>query len=156
MGLFAGRQIAIVGAGSADERLAAIAGKAGELIARDGGVLVCGGLGGVMEAAAKGASSAWGVVIGILPGEDLTEGNAFLTARVATGMGHGRNSLVVRSAHGVIAVGGGYGTLSEIALALKMTIPVVGVRSWEIEGVHGAQTPEEAVDILSRLLPKRG
>ena len=108
-------------------------------------VLVCGGLGGVMEAACRGASEAGGVSIGILPGSDRGAANRFVEVAIPTGLGEARNAFVVRSADAVVAVGGGYGTLSEIAFALKAGKPVIGLGSWEIEGVRAAESPEQAV-----------
>jgi uncharacterized protein (TIGR00725 family) len=108
-------------------------------------VLVCGGLGGAMEAACRGAKQAGGATVGLLPGADRAEANPYVDVPLPTGLGEGRNLLVVRAADVVIAVGGGYGTLSEIALALRHGKPVVGIGSWEIEGVVPADTPEAAV-----------
>jgi uncharacterized protein (TIGR00725 family) len=108
-------------------------------------VLVCGGLGGAMEAACQGAKQAGGATVGLLPGPDRAEANPYVDVALPTGLGEGRNLLVVRAADVVIAVGGGYGTLSEIALALRHGKPVVGIGSWEIEGVLPADTPEAAV-----------
>jgi uncharacterized protein (TIGR00725 family) len=116
----------------------------GEL-ARAGAVLVCGGLGGVMEAACRGAHEAGGRTVGILPGADRAAANRFVDVAIPTGLGEARNALVVRSADALVAVGGGYGTLSEIALALKAGKPVVGLNSWDIEGIDGAATPQQAV-----------
>jgi uncharacterized protein (TIGR00725 family) len=104
----------------------------GRLLAEGGAILVCGGLGGVMEAACRGARSAGGLTLGILPGRDRREANRYVEVAVATGLGEARNALVVRSADAVVAVGGAYGTLSEIALALKGGTPVVGLGTWEL------------------------
>jgi uncharacterized protein (TIGR00725 family) len=104
----------------------------GRLVAAGGAILVCGGLGGVMEAACRGARSAGGLTLGILPGRDRREANRYVEVAVATGLGEARNALVVRSADAVVAVGGAYGTLSEIALALKGGTPVVGLGTWEL------------------------
>jgi uncharacterized protein (TIGR00725 family) len=106
--------------------------EAGRLLAEGGAILVCGGLGGVMEAACRGARSAGGLTLGILPGRDRREANRYVEVGVATGLGEARNALVVRSADAVVAVGGAYGTLSEIALALKGGTPVVGLGTWEL------------------------
>jgi uncharacterized protein (TIGR00725 family) len=108
-------------------------------------VLVCGGLGGAMEAACRGAKAAGGTTVGILPGSDRAAANPFVDVAVPTGLGQGRNLVVVHAADAVVAVGGGYGTLSEIALALRHGKPVVGLGSWEIEGVLVAASAEEAV-----------
>jgi uncharacterized protein (TIGR00725 family) len=108
-------------------------------------VLVCGGLGGVMEAACRGAKEAGGTTVGILPGIDRGEANRFVDIAIATGLGEARNALIVRAVDALVAVGGEYGTLSEIALALKGGTPVIGFGSWDIEGVVRARTPAEAV-----------
>jgi uncharacterized protein (TIGR00725 family) len=107
---------------------------------------VCGGLGGVMEAACRGARGEDGVAVGILPGLDRRAANRHVSVAVATGLGEARNALVVRAADALIAVGGAYGTLSEIALALKAGKPVIGLGTWEIEGVERAEGPEAAVE----------
>jgi uncharacterized protein (TIGR00725 family) len=139
--------VAVVGPGqaSADEVEAAHA--VGEGLARGGAVVVCGGLGGVMEAACRGAREAGGATVGLLPGLDRRDANPFVDVAIPTGMGEARNALVVRAADALVAVGGGYGTLSEIGLALKAGKPVVAVRSWEIEGVHAAASPAAAVEL---------
>jgi uncharacterized protein (TIGR00725 family) len=111
-------------------------------------VLVCGGLGGVMEAACRGAKDGGGTTVGILPGTDRGEANEFVDVAIPTGLGEARNALVVRAADALIAVGGGYGTLSEIALALKAGKRVVGLGSWGIEGVERVDTPEAAVEAV--------
>ena len=122
----------------------------GRLLAREGAVLVCGGLGGVMEAASRGAKEAGGLTIGILPGRDPAEANPSIDIPFATGLGYTRNSLVVMNADAVIAVDGEYGTLSEIAFSLIYGKKVVGLGSWDIKGVIPAATPEDAVN---RILP---
>ena len=118
----------------------------GRLVAGRGGIVLCGGLDGVMEAAARGASEAGGTSIGILPDEDRGQANEYLTFSVATGAGQARNLAVVCSGDVVVAVGGEYGTLSEIGLALKVGRPVISLGSWDL-GKHGivASSPEEAV-----------
>lgn len=110
--------------------------------------MVCGGLGGVMEAACRGATKAGGLTVGILPGTDRAAANAFVDVAVPTGLGEARNALVVRAADALIAVGVGYGTLSEIALALKAGKRVVGLDSWDIEGMLAAADPQAAVAAL--------
>ncbi len=116
-------------------------------------MLVCGGLGGVMEAASRGAKGAGGTTVGMLPGSDRRAANRFIDVAIATGLGEVRNALVVRSADALVAVGGGFGTLSEIALALRAGTPVVGLGTWElgrggerVEGILPAATPAEAVE----------
>jgi hypothetical protein len=108
-------------------------------------VVVTGGGGGVMAAASRGAAGAGGMVIGILPGDDRSAANEWVTVAVATGLGELRNGLVVRAADAVLAVGGAYGTLSEIALARVRGLPVVGLDSWAVEGVEVADSPDSAV-----------
>jgi uncharacterized protein (TIGR00725 family) len=117
----------------------------GRLAAERGAVVVCGGLGGAMEAACRGAKQAGGTTLGILPGADRSAANPYVDFALPTGLGEARNALVVRAADVVIAVGGGYGTLSEIALALKAGKRVIGLDSWAIEGVSVAGDPEAAV-----------
>ena len=124
--------IAVVGPGrdaAADELTDAE--QAGAAIAEAGAVLVCGGLGGVMEAACRGARSRAGVTVGILPGTDRADANGWVEVALPTGLGEARNALVVRAADALVAIGGGWGTLSEIALALRTGVPVIGVRTWE-------------------------
>jgi uncharacterized protein (TIGR00725 family) len=113
-----------------------------------GAVVVCGGLGGAMEAACRGAKAAGGATVGILPGSDRRQANPFVDVALATGLGEARNALVVRVADALVAIGGGHGTLSEIALALKAGKRVVGLRTWEIEGVERAASPEQAVEAV--------
>jgi len=137
--------VAVVGPGEAEKRHAAAAEEVGRLIAEGGALLVCGGLGGVMEAACRGARAAGGTTVGLLPGVDRSEANRHVAVAVPTGLGEARNALVVRAADAVIAIGGGYGTLSEIALALRAGKPVIGLDTWEIEGVAPADGPEAAV-----------
>ena len=119
--------IAVIGGGNCTAEESAVAEETGRLLAERGAVLVCGGLSGVMEAAAKGASANGGVTVGILPGADPAEANAYITVPLATGLGEMRNFLIVRTAQALIAIGGGVGTLSEIALAQRIGKPVVGL-----------------------------
>jgi uncharacterized protein (TIGR00725 family) len=122
-----------------------------ELAAR-GTVVVCGGLGGAMEAACRGAKEAGGTTVGLLPGLDRRDANPYVDVAVPTGLGEARNALVVRAADALVAVGGGYGTLSEIGLALRTGKRVVGLGTWEIEGIEPVSSPEEAVEtVLGRL-----
>jgi uncharacterized protein (TIGR00725 family) len=135
-----------VGAGgSVAGDVAADAEAVGAGLARRGAVVVCGGLGGVMEAACRGARAEGGLTLGILPGAERAAANPWVSVAVATGLGELRNGLVVRSADAVIAIAGGYGTLSEIALALKAGVRVIGLRSWEIDGVLAADDAAAAV-----------
>ena len=119
----------------------------GRLLGERGAVLVCGGLGGVMEAAARGARAAGGLTVGILPGADVREANPSIDIPVATGLGYTRNSLVVMNADAVIAVDGEYGTLSEIAYGLIYGKKVIGLGTWEVKGVVPARDPGEAVKL---------
>jgi uncharacterized protein (TIGR00725 family) len=125
------------GAGATEEQCEA-AEEAGAAVAAAGGVLVCGGLGGVMEAACRGAKSMRGMTVGVLPGTDREDANGWVDIALPTGLGEMRNALIVRASQAVVAIGGGYGTLSEIALALKAGKPVVGVGTWEIAPEGGA------------------
>jgi uncharacterized protein (TIGR00725 family) len=139
-------QIGVCGAAAADGELYEKAYAVGRLIALRGWAVVCGGLGGVMEAASKGASDAGGVVIGIIPGYESNAANPHVTYTVATGMGHARNVIIAASADAVISVGGGYGTLSEIALATKLGRPVVALDPpANVAGIITAASPEDAV-----------
>jgi uncharacterized protein (TIGR00725 family) len=137
--------VAVVGPGDATADQERVAEAVGRGLAERGAVVVCGGLGGVMAAACRGARSANGRTVGILPGSDRSEANPWVELVIASGLGELRNGLIVRSADAVIAVGGGHGTLSEIALALKAGLPVLGLGSWEIEGVEPVTTPADAV-----------
>jgi uncharacterized protein (TIGR00725 family) len=124
--------VAVVGGGEPDAEAAGVAEEVGRLLARAGAVVVCGGLGGVMEAACRGAKSEGGTTVGILPGLDRTDANPYVDVAVATGLGEARNTLVVRAADVLIAVAGEFGTLSEIAFALRTGTPVVGLATWEL------------------------
>ena len=126
--------------------------EAGRLLAEAGAVIVCGGMGGAMEAACRGAKAAGGTTVGILPGSRRDDANAFVDVAIPTGLGEARNALVVRAADALLAVGGAYGTLSEVALALRAGTPVVGLGTWELarggvpdEGIERADSPAEAV-----------
>ncbi len=148
-----GSYVSVVGSGTATGELYEEAREVGQLVAARGGTVVCGGRSGVMEAAARGATEAGGVAIGILPDEDREQGNEFLSYSIATGTGHARNLAVVCSGDVVISVGGGYGTLSEMGLALKVGRPVVALESWDLgEHVSVASSPEEAVAAAFGLL----
>jgi uncharacterized protein (TIGR00725 family) len=144
--------VAVIGPGEASPAELHAAEEIGAGLAGAGAVVVTGGLGGVMEAACRGARSRRGRTLGILPGEDRDAANGWVDVAVATGMGELRNGLVVRAVDAVVAVGGGHGTLSEIALALKLGRPVVGLGTWEVHGVEHVSTPEEALDLIAGLL----
>jgi uncharacterized protein (TIGR00725 family) len=105
----------------------------GRGIAEHNAVLICGGLTGVMEHAARGAKAAGGLTIGLLPGEDPDDANAYIDIAIATGLGHARNAILARTADGVVALGGGLGTLSEIALALRNGLPTIGIKTWRFD-----------------------
>ena len=139
--------VAVVGSGTATGKLYELAREVGQLIAERDGIVVCGGLSGVMEAAARGATETGGTAIGILPDEDRRRENSFLSYSVATGVGQARNLAVVCSADVTIAVGGEYGTLSEIGLARKVGRPVVVLEGWDLgEHVVASSSPEEVVE----------
>jgi uncharacterized protein (TIGR00725 family) len=144
--------IAVIGGRRTEKALFSEAEEAGRLIARRGATLVCGGLGGVMEAASKGAKLEGGLTVGILPQNDSKEVNQYIDLPVATGLGIGRNVIIVRTADALIAVGGNYGTLSEIAFALQMGKPVVGIKTWDIKGVIHAENAVDAVNKVFELL----
>jgi len=138
--------ISVIGAGSCDKKTYVLAQDVGRLVAQSGGILITGGLGGVMEAASKGANEAGGIVIGILPGFSKSDANSYVTIPITTGLSHARNVIVVRSADAVIAVAGEYGTLSEIAIALKLGKPVIGINTWQdIEGIVKVDNADDAV-----------
>ena len=146
------RQVAVIGEGVCSSRTAAAAERVGRAIAIAGAVLFTGGRGGVMEAASRGAAKAGGTVVGVLPGFDRGGANRWVQIPVVTGMDQARNVILVRSCDAVIAVGGMYGTLSEIAMALKLGIPVIGLRTWRLRQPDGrrvpivvARSPEDAV-----------
>src|SRR5215831_11916225 len=137
--------VAVCGASDPDSRQRELAREVGRRLAEAGAVVLCGGLGGVMEAASEGVAAAGGTIVGILPGDDRTAGNPHLTVAIATGLGEARNAVLTSAADAVIAIGGGWGTLSEIALARKRDRPVVALASWELEGVPVAVSAEAAV-----------
>ncbi len=141
-----GSVIAVIGGRRAGKALLMMAEEVGRLIARRGAVLLCGGLGGIMEAAARGAKSYGGLTLGILPQDDRRHANPHIDVAVATGLGMGRNVIIARTADAVVAIGGQYGTLSEIAFSLQMKKTVVGLHTWDVEGVLSAETPAEAVE----------
>lgn len=155
--------IAVCGAQDPPPKIVAIAEAVGAEVARAGAVLVCGGLEGVMEAACRGAAREGGLTIGILPGMDTREANQWVAIPIATGIGHARNLAVVATSDAVIAVDGEFGTLSEIAFALRIGRPVVGLATWRLEPgehnsyldegptVHPAADAPEAVNLAIRL-----
>jgi uncharacterized protein (TIGR00725 family) len=143
--------VAVIGPGDASDEEASRAEAVGRLLGEAGAVVVCGGLGGVMEAASRGAAGAGGTVVGLLPGSDRDAANPHVTVAITTGLGEMRNPLVVRAADAVVAVGGAYGTLSEIAFALRSGKPVVGLGTWTLDDVVDAPDPEAAVALALEL-----
>ncbi len=150
--------IAVIGGSQPSPEESRLAEEIGKELARQGAILVCGGLGGVMEAACRGASSEGGVTIGILPGDSSQAANPYVQIPIVTGMGYARNIPIVKSAQAVIAVDGSYGTLSEIAHALQGGIPVIGLNTWALSrngqpdnSIIPAQNPTEAVDKALKL-----
>ncbi len=147
------RRIAIIGTGIADEETQNLAYEIGFLLGKEGALIYTGGLGGVMESACRGALSAGALTIGILPGNKAEEANPYVLIPIITDMGQARNVILVRSAEVVVSIGGGYGTLSEIALALKMWRPVIGINTWkDIPGVHYVKTPQEVLNKVLEIL----
>jgi len=145
--------IGVIGSGQCDSEMAEIAYKVGKNVAQKGAILICGGLGGVMEAACKGAKDAGGLTVGILPSKTRKYANPFVDVVIPTGMAEARNALVVGASDVIIAIGGEFGTLSEIGLALKMGKPIVGIDTWEFskkgklaETIILAKSPVEAVE----------
>ena len=138
--------VAVIGASEATEADLADAEQVGRLLAEAGAIVVCGGRGGVMAAASKGAAAAGGTVVGMLPGEGRSDANEWVTVSLPTGMGELRNGLIVRAAEAMIAIGGSFGTLSEIALGLRADLRVYGLHTWEIDGIEPVATPAVAVE----------
>lgn len=146
--------VAVVGPGEASANQAETAEAVGRGLAEAGAIVICGGLGGVMAAACRGAKGAGGLTVGVLPGSDRGAANEWVAIALATGLGELRNGLVVRAADVVIAVGGAYGTLSEVALALKTGVPVLGIETWSIEGIERVPDAEAAVRRALLLAPR--
>ena len=142
--------VAVVGPGEASAGELAVAEELGALLADRGATVVCGGLGGVMEAACRGAKSRRGRTVGLLPGLDRSAANGWVDVAIATGLGELRNGLIVRTSDAVVAVGGGAGTLSEIGFALKAGRPVVGIGTFEVDGVVQVASAAEAVSLAVR------
>ncbi len=150
--------IAVIGGGQCSKEEAAVAEAVGRALAKRGAVVVCGGLGGIMEAVCKGATAEGGLTVGILPGEMRQQANPYIRIPVVTGIGFARNLAVVKSGQAVIAIGGSYGTLSEISHALQAGIPVVGINTWTISkngqvdtSIIRAEKPADAVEIALSL-----
>ncbi|MDP1807746.1 MAG: TIGR00725 family protein [Acidimicrobiales bacterium] len=154
--------VAVSGGGEAGEAACRLAEEVGRELARRGAVVVTGGLGGAMEAACRGAKAEGGTTLGILPTHDRADANEWVDVAVPTGLGEARNALVVRAADALVAVAGEFGTLSEIALALKIGIPVVGLETWElaragrpVEAIETARTPADAAERAVALAMER-
>jgi uncharacterized protein (TIGR00725 family) len=150
--------IAVIGGRQPTSKETKLAEKVGRELAKRGAILVCGGLGGIMEAACKGASAEGGITIGILPGENRQSANPYVQIPIATGLGYARNAAVAKSAQAVIAIGGSYGTLTEIGYALQTGIPVIGLNTWTIsrndkqdKSIIPAESPTEAVEMALEL-----
>lgn len=138
--------IGVVGGAKCSKEVKELAFKVGYEIGKRGAILVCGGLGGVMEAACRGAKEAGGTTLGILPGKDRDEANRWVDIAIPTGLSIARNFIIVRASDAIIALPGKFGTLSEIAVALSLKKSVIGLHTWEIEGpILRAESPEEAV-----------
>jgi uncharacterized protein (TIGR00725 family) len=144
--------IAVIGGHKCGRKTQKLAEELGREIAKLGAILICGGLGGVMQAAAKGAKGAGGTTVGILPTDDKNDANQFIDIPIATGLGYTRNTLVTTAADIIIALPGEYGTLSEIAFALNARKPVLGIGAWDIKGAIRAKTPQEAIKIIKQIL----
>lgn len=155
--------LGVIGSAIGDRHVDDLAEEVGREIARQKAVLICGGRGGVMEAAARGARQEGGLVVGILPGRDRREGNRHLSVAIATGLGDARNAIIACASDALIAISGGYGTLSEIGLALKMEKPVIGLKTWKItppielmEEIIHVDDPVEAVRLALKVLKDSG
>jgi uncharacterized protein (TIGR00725 family) len=147
--------VAVCGESDPQTPLKDLAFELGRGIAQRHAVLICGGLTGVMEHAARGARAAGGLTIGLLPGDDVDDANAYIDIAIATGLGHARNAILARTADGVVALGGGLGTLSEIALALRSGLPTIGIKTWRVDRERRTEPelpiaagPEEALEWL--------
>ncbi len=137
--------VSVIGGATCSDEEAALAETVGRLLAEQGVGVVCGGRGGVMAAVCRGTMLAGGTTIGLLPGDTAEDANEWVQIAIPTGLGEARNAIVARAGVGVIAIGGEYGTLSELALALKWSKPVAGLGTWPIDGVYAASSPEDAV-----------
>jgi hypothetical protein len=143
----------VIGAGTCTAEVYELARRVGAGIARAGSVLVCGGLGGVMEGACRGAREAGGETVGILPGLDKASANPYVSIPIVTDLGHARNVLIVRTSDLLVAVSGGYGTLSEISIALKLGKPIIGLHTWpDMKGVAYMSSPEEVIDTIQKMI----
>ncbi|MCJ7811922.1 TIGR00725 family protein [bacterium] len=149
-------QIGVLGGRQVSEEILKLAREVGREIAQKDAILICGGLGGVMEAACKGAKKAGGLTVGLLPGSSMVEANLYIDIVIPTGMGVARNAVIINACDGVIAIGGSYGTLSEMAFARQRAIPVVSLRSWQFDDtILTAESPEKAVALLFQQIENR-
>ena len=147
--------ISVIGASNTDEKTLKTAFKVGQLIASKKGIVICGGLGGIMESVCKGAKSANGITIGILPGDDPNDSNDWVDIKIPTGIGYARNVLVVKASRVTIAISGAFGTLSEIGHALAENKKIIGLDTWKLDKIHlpdntdiiHVESPEQAVDL---------
>ena len=146
--------VAVIGNAYCSAEEASLAEAVGQLLAQRGAIIICGGLGGVMEAACRGAKLKDGMTIGILPGEDSSAANPYIDIPIVTGVGYARNMAVVKSAQAVIAIGGSYGTLSEIAYALKRGTPVIGLNTWSLSRNGQERNPIIRVDTAIEAVDK--
>jgi uncharacterized protein (TIGR00725 family) len=153
--------IGVIGGSSCSQEIENLAFKLGKYIAENGWILVCGGMGGVMQAACRGAYTSGGTTLGILPGSDREEGNPYLTYSIVTDLGHSRNLIVIQSSDALVAVDGGYGTLSEIAFANILGKPIIGLLSWQLHAQENsgsaifskeAKTVEEVIRLLKQFV----
>ncbi len=147
--------IGVIGSSRCSSSIAEVAYIVGKEIAKKGAILICGGMGGVMEAACKGAKEMKGMTIGVLPGDNKETANAYVDIPITTGMQEARNVIIVRSSDAVIAIAGKYGTLSELAFALRFDVPVVGIATWNIDiPILKAKNPKQAVDMALSAIKK--
>jgi uncharacterized protein (TIGR00725 family) len=147
--------IGVIGAGDCNNEIHEIAHEAGFKLATRKHTIICGGLGGVMESVCKGARDAGGLTIGILPGDDPATANAYVDIAIATGIGLARNIIIVRSAQAILAIDGSYGTLSEIAFAIQLHRPVIGIKTWNVsENITHVASVDEAVSELDKIVGK--
>ena len=144
--------VAVIGGYKCSKKIYKVAQELGRLIAREGWILICGGRGGVMEAACRGAKETGGLTVGILPSSDTNDANEYVEVKIPTGLGYARNVLVIRAADAVIAIDGNYGTLSEIAFAFNDPKPIVGISTWKIKGLKQVTTPEQAIRHIKRIV----
>lgn len=140
--------IGVIGGSAVEPEYLEYAYQVGKIIAENNAIMICGGLGGVMEAACKGAIEAGGITVGILPYDDPNTANEYVSIPIATGIGRGRNNIIISTSQAFIAISGKYGTLSEIAFALDAGKTVIGLGTWDIDGVIKADTPQQAVRLV--------